>query len=123
MTTIVMIINYYTCLIITELNSPKIFMWTSTRLERIGSSAVIFCRSNGHPKPTIKWLGPDDKPLIKSNKYQIMSNGDLYIKNIRWNDMGPYTCIAENRFGQDKTVAFLYPTKVSVFLAAIIVQD
>ncbi|XP_074604388.1 zwei Ig domain protein zig-4-like [Brevipalpus obovatus] len=92
--------------------STRIYMWTSTRLETIGNSVILFCRAEGIPIPRIKWLGPDDQPLPhRSNRYEVLSDGDLYIRNIRWADMGGYTCIAENEFGQDKVVTFLYPTK------------
>lgn len=88
-------------------------MWTSTRLEYLGSSARIFCRSEGKPRPEVKWLGPDELPLsLESSRHEILPDGDLLIKDIVWEDMGSYTCIAENSYGQDKEVAFLYPTKV-----------
>lgn len=86
-------------------------MWTSTRLEFLGSSARLMCRAEGKPRPLIKWLAPDEL-AIDSSRHKIEENGDLLITNINWDDMGGYTCIAENNYGQDKIVTFLYPTKV-----------
>ncbi|KAI1306069.1 Neural/ectodermal development factor IMP-L2 [Halotydeus destructor] len=88
----------------------RIHMWTRTRLEVIGSEAKIFCRSSGSPQPTIAWLGPDESPVESSDKYDVLEDGDLLIKDLSWSDMGGYTCIASNVNGADRSMTFLYPT-------------
>ncbi|XP_076308136.1 zwei Ig domain protein zig-2-like [Tachypleus tridentatus] len=42
---------------------------------------------------------------------QVLDNGDLLIRNIRWEDVGIYTCTAQNDLGSDMTLTFLYPVK------------
>jgi hypothetical protein len=42
-----------------------------------------------------------------------MPSGDLVISEIRWADMGKYTCVAENKLGRDTATTFLYPLKVN----------
>ncbi|KAH9363114.1 hypothetical protein HPB48_014104 [Haemaphysalis longicornis] len=88
----------------------RITMWTHTRMELMGSTVQLFCRPVGSPKPSVSWFGPDDTELQNSDKYKVLENGDLEIRNIAWNDMGGYTCAAENSHGVDRTSTFLYPT-------------
>ncbi|XP_076342079.1 zwei Ig domain protein zig-2-like isoform X1 [Tachypleus tridentatus] len=42
---------------------------------------------------------------------QVLDNGDLLIRNIRWEDVGIYTYTAQNDLGSDMTLTFLYPVK------------
>lgn len=100
------------CLAKKSFGSPaRIHMWTHTRLELMGSDVQLFCRSDGEPQPKITWLGPEDTPLENSEKYQVMENGDLIIRDIEWDDMGGYTCEVINPQGSDSTLTFLYPTQ------------
>lgn len=48
---------------------------------------------------------------------QVLSNGDLLIRNISWKDMGSYTCSCTNDTGVDEISTFLYP--VSIRLLAL----
>jgi len=45
-----------------------------------------------------------------------MPSGDLLIEKTSWDQMGTYTCTAENDFGSDRVQAFFYPTKVNLGL-------
>lgn len=102
------------CLVKKYFASPgspaRITMWTHTRMELMGSTVQLFCRSRGAPKPSVVWFGPEDSDLHNGDKYRVLENGDLEIRNIVWNDMGGYTCTAENTHGVDRTSTFLYPT-------------
>lgn len=42
---------------------------------------------------------------------KVLPNGDLLISRISWEDMGSYTCIAQNSLGQDKVESFVYPVR------------
>jgi hypothetical protein len=66
-------------------------MWTHNILELIGSEVQLFCRSSGLPTPTTSWVGPEDNPIINSEKYKILESGDLLIRDLTWDDMGNYT--------------------------------
>lgn len=91
---------------------PRIYTWTRFRIELQGSDVQLFCRSLGLPKPTVTWSRSDnDTPLENNEKYIILDNGDLIIQNISWEDMGIYTCNAQNALGLDTALAFLYPAK------------
>lgn len=43
--------------------------------------------------------------------FQLLPSGDLFISEISWDDMGTYTCVAQNNLGSDKVESFLYPVK------------
>lgn len=88
-------------------------MWTKTRLELIGSDVRLFCRSQGFPKPSVTWLGPDGKILTSADKTNVLENGDLIIRDLSWSDMGGYQCVAANEDGEDQSTTFVYPILVS----------
>ncbi|XP_055927431.1 zwei Ig domain protein zig-2-like [Argiope bruennichi] len=99
------------CLAKKTFGSPaRIHMWTHTRLELMGSDVQLFCRPTGDPQPHVVWRGPNNNVLNNSKKYEIMSNGDLIVRNIMWSDMGGYSCQTKNSEGSDEALVFLYPT-------------
>lgn len=89
-------------------------MWTHNILELIGSDVQLFCRNSGVPATTVGWVGPEDNTITNSEKYKILENGDLIIRDLSWDDMGNYMCVAQNRLGSDRISLFLYPTLVSL---------
>lgn len=101
------------CLVKKSFVSPgspaRITMWTHTRLEIMNSTVQLFCRPSGFPKPIVTWYGPNGNELQSSDKYKVLDNGDLEIRNIAWDDMGLHTCTAENSYGLDRMTTFLYP--------------
>lgn len=56
---------------------------------------------------------PNVEVLIATNALcviQIARNGDLIIRDVTWlENMGAYTCVADNGFGTDTATTFLYP--------------
>ncbi|XP_054167055.1 zwei Ig domain protein zig-4-like [Oppia nitens] len=103
--------NIAKCLTKKSYGSPaRIHMWTHNILELIGSDVQLLCRASGTPTPTISWVGPEDNTLTNSEKYKILENGDLVIRDLSWDDMGNYMCVADNQHGSDRTTLFLYPT-------------
>ena len=49
--------------------AAHINMWTSTMLDFEGSNAVLFCRAEGNPSPTITWFDPQDRHITSSNTH------------------------------------------------------
>ncbi|XP_015790460.1 zwei Ig domain protein zig-3 [Tetranychus urticae] len=97
-----------------ELKKPQIAMWTHTRIENLDSPVILFCRTDGRTEAQIKWINSDGReltPFTVDGKYDILSNGDLLIRKVTWDDMGSYYCVAENQYGQDKIESFLYPSQ------------
>ncbi|XP_059145339.1 zwei Ig domain protein zig-2-like isoform X2 [Physella acuta] len=91
---------------------PRIFMWTSSRLEYETGTVQLFCRAQGSPTPTITWYDRDNMPIDpESDSYTVTPTGDLIIRDIDWSlHMGEFTCEAKNDYGSDSASAFLYPT-------------
>ncbi|XP_052100611.1 zwei Ig domain protein zig-4-like [Mytilus californianus] len=92
--------------------SARIFLWTSHRVEISGASVQLMCRVEGSPSPMVSWVTPKGKEISHpTEKYEVLSNGDLLIRNISWKDMGSYTCSCANDAGVDEISTFLYPTR------------
>lgn len=72
---------------------------------KAGGTATLECHADGYPKPKIKWVRDDQKPI----KAKDHSNGavklwtksyigsQLTIPNVQPDDMGNFLCIASNR--------------------------
>jgi len=54
--------------------AARITMWTTTMLDIEGTNAVLFCRSEGNPRPTVTWIDRDDR--------RIDSDRDQYLVRI-----------------------------------------
>uniref|UniRef100_A0A1I7USJ1 Immunoglobulin domain protein n=1 Tax=Caenorhabditis tropicalis TaxID=1561998 RepID=A0A1I7USJ1_9PELO len=87
-------------------SAPRIVQWTESRFEMQGNYATLVCRSN----EAVDWAWTFDGELITEDRYEVMANGDLRIKDIAWEDMGEYFCIARNKYGETRQETFLYPT-------------
>ena len=96
------------------LGSPaRIYFYTQTTLENIGSTVLISCRAIGFPKPTITWMNGNNDLIVPDHlKYRILRSGDLLIQNVTFEDMGKYKCVASNSLGTDSVdKIFFYPTE------------
>ncbi|CAK9300378.1 unnamed protein product [Gordionus sp. m RMFG-2023] len=88
----------------------RIHMWTRTTVQSQGSDTEMFCRSSGKPAPRVTWLTPNKIIKEDDDKYKVLDNGDLVIRNINWDeDMGLYSCLVHNKFGNDHKESYLYP--------------
>ncbi|XP_076363828.1 zwei Ig domain protein zig-4-like isoform X2 [Tachypleus tridentatus] len=95
-----------------RLGTPaRIYMWTRARIEVQGNDIQLFCRSSGNPRPQVVWMreNKDGERIQNSQKYKVLENGDLVIRNLSWGDLGGYTCMAQNIHGNAKTFTFVYP--------------
>ncbi|XP_012937103.1 zwei Ig domain protein zig-4 [Aplysia californica] len=90
----------------------RLYMWSTTRLEYQGAKVQLFCRAEGVPEPRITWYDPSGKPITEDeDRYRLAKNGDLILRDISWfENMGRYTCEADNGYGTDSADTFLYPT-------------
>ncbi|OTF77063.1 hypothetical protein BLA29_009156 [Euroglyphus maynei] len=81
-------------------------------MENMGNDVIIHCRATGFPKPQINWfVNGQTTPVDSNGKYQILPNGDLFIHNATFDDMGVYQCTASNEYGSDTIdEIFFYPT-------------
>jgi hypothetical protein len=92
----------------------RLNMWTSMTLDFEGSDAMLFCRAEGRPAPTVTWFDRNNRRIQPNDAhYTILGSGDLVIHEVNWNKhMGIYRCVAENSGGTDEVETFLYPTRL-----------
>ncbi|XP_059145081.1 zwei Ig domain protein zig-4-like [Physella acuta] len=91
---------------------PRIFMWTSSRLEYETGTVQLFCRAQGSPTPTITWYNGYNVPIdLKSDTYTVTPAGDLIIRALRSVFYyGDFICEAKNSLGTDTVTTIVYPT-------------
>lgn len=91
---------------------PRIVLFYQTYMDNIGNDVILPCKTVGNPPPSVIWLNPQEH-VMSSDRAQILPDGSLRLRNIRWTDMGPYTCVARNALDRDHIQTFLYPMLVS----------
>ncbi|XP_043107009.1 roundabout homolog 1 isoform X1 [Puntigrus tetrazona] len=76
---------------------------------QLGASAQFFCEADGDPMPSVEWRR--EKGPLPNGRYLINPDHSLQIHYVTAQDMGRYTCTAENKLG------------VSVASAQLLVED
>lgn len=69
---------------------------------RTGTTARLECAAEGHPSPTIAWQkdGGTDFPAARERRMHVMPDDDVFfIMNVKIEDMGVYSCTAQNIAG------------------------
>uniref|UniRef100_A0A8C4QQ90 Contactin 3a, tandem duplicate 2 n=1 Tax=Eptatretus burgeri TaxID=7764 RepID=A0A8C4QQ90_EPTBU len=62
--------------------------------------AQIPCKPRASPPAEITWSRPGIPLDLSSKRVQVLSDGMLSIQNLKQDDAGPYTCLAENVKGK-----------------------
>lgn len=86
---------------------PKIYQWIGTYMQTMGSPGKLLCNTLGKHQTT--WISPNEKQIVSGQKYKILPNGDLYIHDLSFEDMGMFRCMVSNEFGHDMKETFVYP--------------
>ncbi|XP_066456008.1 matrix-remodeling-associated protein 5 [Eleutherodactylus coqui] len=74
-----------------------------------GDVVSVSCEAKGEPVPKITWFSPANRPIpASSEKYQIFQDGTLLIQKAQRSDNGNYTCLAQNKGGEDKKVVHIH---------------
>lgn len=69
---------------------------------RTGTMARLECAAEGHPSPQIAWQkdGGTDFPAARERRMHVMPDDDIFfIANVKTEDMGVYSCTAQNPAG------------------------
>ncbi|XP_015252004.1 PREDICTED: leucine-rich repeats and immunoglobulin-like domains protein 2 [Cyprinodon variegatus] len=69
---------------------------------RAGYTARLECAAEGHPSPQIAWQkdGGTDFPAARERRMHVMPDDDMFfISNVKAEDMGVYSCTAQNAAG------------------------
>ncbi|XP_060113226.1 leucine-rich repeat and immunoglobulin-like domain-containing nogo receptor-interacting protein 1 [Heteronotia binoei] len=74
-----------------------------------GGQAMLRCRSDGDPAPTVSWLTPQRIYLDarRKGRVRVLSDGTLEIQYALPQDTGSYHCIASNVAGNDTILVHL----------------
>jgi hemicentin len=72
-----------------------------------GTSAILSCRAEGTPEPTISWERNGMSIDSTDSKYQISQSGTLRIRQASPSDNGYYKCTAQNIVGSESTQTYL----------------
>lgn len=69
---------------------------------RTGTMVRLECAAKGHPSPQIAWQkdGGTDFPAARERRMHVMPDDDIFfIANVKTEDMGVYSCTAQNVAG------------------------
>lgn len=69
---------------------------------RTGTMARLECAATGHPNPQIAWQkdGGTDFPAARERRMHVMPDDDVFfITDVKLDDMGVYSCTAQNLAG------------------------
>lgn len=69
---------------------------------RTGTTARLECAAEGHPSPQIAWQkdGGTDFPAARERRMHVMPDDDVFfIAKVKTEDMGVYSCTAQNAAG------------------------
>ncbi|XP_064206643.1 matrix-remodeling-associated protein 5-like [Anguilla rostrata] len=89
---------------------PKISSLNTDSLSAfIETDVSLPCEWSGVPRPTLSWTrGASIEASTKNGeRFKVLSNGTLVIKNVQLQDKGQYICTAKNAFGSDQQVITL----------------
>ncbi|XP_066942662.1 uncharacterized protein ImpL2 isoform X2 [Macrobrachium rosenbergii] len=90
---------------------PRIYQYAKQVIAMRGSSVIVPCRALGR-ETTLVWSF-QSRPIETSEKYQVLANGDLVIRDVTSKDHGVYSCrvtsnIAPNFFDAVYTYFYLH---------------
>ncbi|XP_029139231.1 neural cell adhesion molecule L1 [Protobothrops mucrosquamatus] len=57
---------------------------------------ILHCKTFGAPRPKVQWFMEDMNPALKDERTFIFTNGSLKLQEVRREDAGNFTCLAEN---------------------------
>ena len=81
----------------------KIASFDDTFVAVAKTDVKLPCIAVGSPSPQLHWKA-DGNPIPKNDKIRQLPDGSLQITRVRKADAGKYTCMVNNKFGQDMVV-------------------
>ncbi|XP_037970299.2 neural/ectodermal development factor IMP-L2 [Plutella xylostella] len=90
---------------------PRIVMSYVDMFQVLGSNVVLPCQVYTFEKSQIYWQDNQEHLVYGNSRVRVLPSGSLLINNLRWSDMGMYTCTVKNMLGKDSASTFVYPMK------------
>lgn len=117
-------VSLYTCISLLQYTDYKYAMYTDRLLDRSavapkfvvkpanttaveGMPVLLHCSVEGDPKPAIQWDKDSRMNNLNDERFQVMPNGTLAIKEVYISDEGIYGCMAGNSGGLKREEAYL----------------
>lgn len=96
-----------------HLKSARVTLHYKALFEYMGSTVVLPCKAVGRPVPEITWKNEEGNAVLSMQdpRFHMLPTGELIINDLRWADMGSYTCVAKNAISKDEAETFLYPIR------------
>ncbi|TGZ53517.1 neural/ectodermal development factor IMP-L2 [Temnothorax longispinosus] len=92
-------------------SQPTITLYHSWRLALEGTTVILPCRVVGQPTPYLFWMDNSGKTVSPAThaRHTVLPSGDLQITDIKWEDMGDFTCKVQSGYTEKSVTTFLYP--------------
>lgn len=93
---------FVTLIVLCFLEMPSFLKTPMDLTIRTGTMARLECAAEGHPSPQIAWQkdGGTDFPAARERRMHVMPDDDIFfIANVKTEDMGVYSCTAQNAAG------------------------
>ena len=81
----------------------KIASFDDTFVAVAKTDVALPCIAVGNPSPQLHWKA-NGNPIPKNDKIRQLPDGSLQITRVRKADAGKYTCMVNNKYGQDMVV-------------------
>ncbi|XP_055602793.1 neural/ectodermal development factor IMP-L2 [Uranotaenia lowii] len=96
-----------------RLKQTRITLHYKALFEFMGSTVILPCKAIGRPVPEITWKNEEGNVVssMQDPRFRTLPTGELVINDLRWADMGSYTCVAKNAISKDEAETFLYPIR------------
>lgn len=96
-----------------HLKPTRVTLHYRALFEYMGSTVILPCKAVGRPLPDITWKNEEGNVIssMQDPRFRTLPTGELIINDLRWADMGSYTCVAKNAISKDEAETFLYPIR------------
>ena len=88
-----------------SISAPQVMLSPAEQTRDEGGDTAFYCTVAGNPSPVVEWqfMG---RTLLSGAKY-LIKEGELIVRNLNYNDAGPYTCAARNILGSSEATGNL----------------
>lgn len=96
-----------------HLKPARVTLHYRALFEYMGSTVILPCKTVGRPLPEVTWKNEEGNAVgsMQDPRFHTLPTGELIINDLRWSDMGSYTCVAKNAISKDEAETFLYPIR------------
>lgn len=96
-----------------HLKPARVTLHYRALFEYMGSTVILPCKAVGRPLPEVTWKNEEGNAVgsLQDPRFRTLPTGELIINDLRWADMGSYTCVAKNAISRDEAETFLYPIR------------